>query len=229
MGGPLSGNGGRMSSSPFLLPDHPDYAEILTDGAVHVLETRGVDRFSVAAIARWMKVTPVAVNNHYSRARLLDVVTIRFAQRWLRWTVGYPFWLRSDHPCPLRLPSTAEERHGVVVLQALGELARGERVMGNPLPMHRIAQLRKDEAELLASRVSALNASDVYRPVAEDRLSALMALLSGLRSALADDPPRLRWETARDQFSQAAIAVAGSEPDAPSRMSDPNPQNEPAA
>lgn len=49
------------SDSPFLLPHHLDYAEVITDAAVHVLEMRGVDTFSVSAMARWMKVSPEAV------------------------------------------------------------------------------------------------------------------------------------------------------------------------
>ena len=49
-----------MTSNPFLRPDDCRYEEILTDAAVHVLATTGVDRFSVAAMARWMKVTPLA-------------------------------------------------------------------------------------------------------------------------------------------------------------------------
>ena len=38
----------------------------------------GVDRFSVAAIARWMNVTPAAVLNDYSRARVLELINICF-------------------------------------------------------------------------------------------------------------------------------------------------------
>ncbi len=218
-----------MSQSPFLLPDHRDYVEILTDGAVHVLETTGVDRFSVAAIARWMKVSPEAIHNHYSRARVLDIVTIRFSRRWLQWSVGDPRWLKAPHPCPLRLPRAADERHGVVVLQAITELARGERVRGNPLPTLRLAKLREDERELLGSRVTQLRSADIYGPVEDVELRNLNALLTGLRSALAEDPPGLTWEAACEQFARAASAVAGSARDAPSRQSDLNPPNEPAA
>lgn len=218
-----------MSQSPFLLPDHRDYREILTDAAVHVLETTGADRFSVAAMARWMKISPEAIHNHYSRARVLDLVTICFSRRWLHWSVSDSFWLRADHPCPLLLPRTAEERHGVVVSRAIVELARGERVRGNPLPELRLAQLRDDERELLDSRLTQLNPADVYAPPDDVELRGLMALLSGLRSGLAQDPPELSWEAACDLFSRAASAAAGSGRAAPSRSSGPNPPNEPAA
>ena len=218
-----------MSQSPFLLPDHVDYAEILTDAAVHVLETTGVDRFSVAAMARWMKVAPEAIHNRYSRARVLDVVMICFARRWLRWSVGDARWLQADHPCPLRLPRTAEDRHGVVVLQALTELARGERVLGNPLPGFRLAQLRKDEAELLDDRVTQLNSADIYTPIADVELRGLMALLTGLRSGLAEDEPGLSWGVACEVFAKAASEVARSGRDARPMRSDRSPQSEPAA
>ena len=63
-----------MSTSPFLTPDNPDLVEVLTDAAVEVLRTRGVDRFSVSALARWMKVTPEAVLNVHSRSRVVEIV-----------------------------------------------------------------------------------------------------------------------------------------------------------
>jgi hypothetical protein len=218
-----------MFSSPFLLPDHVDYAEILTDAAVHVLETTGVDRFSVAAMARWMKVSPEAIHNHYSRSRVLDLVTISFSRRWLHWSVSDARWLQASHPCPLLLPRTAEERQGVVTFQAIGELARGERLRGNPLPALRLAGLQQDERELLGSRVTQLHSAGIYTPVGDVELRGLAALLSGLRSGLAEDPPALSWEAACEQFARAASAVAGSGRDVPSMTPDRNPPNEPAA
>src|SRR5262249_54396834 len=131
-----SGKGADMIEHPFLLPDHRDYPEVLTDAAVHVLEMSGVAQFSVAALARWMKVSPEAIHNLYSRARVIELVIICFSRRWGYWTTSDHLWLRAEHPCPLRLPTTAEERHGVRVLRALEELARGERLRGNPLPAH---------------------------------------------------------------------------------------------
>jgi hypothetical protein len=176
-----------------------------------------------------MKVSPEAIHNHYTRARILDIVTIRFSRRWLYWSVGDPRWQQATHPCPLRLPRTAEERHGVVVFQAFRELARGERVRGNPLPMLRFAKLQEDEQELLGSRVIQLRGADIYTPVVDVELRGLNALLTGLRSALAEDPPLLSWQAACEQFAMAASEVAGSRRDAPSTGSDQNPPNEPAA
>ena len=78
-----------------------------------------------------------------------------------------------------------------MVLQAISELARGERVRGNPLPALRLVDLREDEREMLGSRLAQLSRADVYTPVADVELRSLNALLNGLRSALAEDPPAL--------------------------------------
>jgi len=218
-----------MSSSPFLIPDHRQYAEILTDAAVHVLETRGVDRFSVAALARWMKVTPVAINNHYSRARVIELITICFCRRWLHWSFSDARWVRASHPCPALLPRTPEERHGVRVLQALTELAHCEAVQGHPLPQQHLARMREEEREMLESRLTQLAPDRIYRPVPARDMRGLMSLLWGLRQALVEEPRRLLWDEACQLFAEAARAVASSEPDGRTRPPDLLPPNEPAA
>jgi hypothetical protein len=224
-----SGQAARVSENPFLLPDHIDYAEILTDAAVHVLETRGVAEFSVAAMARWMKVSPQAIHNSYSRSRTIEVVIICFCRRWLHWSANGYHWLHDEHPCPLRIPREPEERHGTQVLYALTELARGERVRGNPLPALRLAQLRKDEGDLLRSRLAQLSPAQFYAPVDEVELGGLMALLSGLRYSRAVDPGSLTWEQACRTFARAVSAVANPAPAAPTSPQDLPPPHEPAA
>jgi len=218
-----------VSENPFLLPDHADYAEILTDAAVHVLEIRGVAEFSVAAMARWMKVSPQAIHNLYSRSRAIEVVTIRFCRRWLHWSASDHRWLQAEHPCPLRIPREPEERHGTQVLQALTELARGERVRGNPLPELRLAHLRNNERDLLRSRLAQLSPAQFYAPVEEIELSGLMALLSGLRHTRAVDPASLTWEQACRAYARAVSAVANPAPAAPTSPQDLPPPHEPAA
>jgi len=216
-------------SSPFLLPDHRDYPEVLTDAAVHVLATRGVASFSISAMARWMKVSPQAALNMYSRSRTIELVTICFSKRWLRWSIGEAAWLRQEHPCPLRLPRTVDERHGVRVLAALDELARGESLRGNPLPAGHLARLRDDEADLLGSRLAELSPTQFYRPAAAEDVRGLLALASGLRQALTQQPVKLTWDEASRQLAAAASAVASSGPDAPTTSSDLPPPSEPAA
>lgn len=220
---------GACMTSPFLLPDHCDYAEVLTDAAVQVLATRGVATFSVSAMARWMKVSPQAALNMYSRSRVIEVVTICFAKRWLAWSISEIAWLRQEHPCPLRLPRTAEERHGVRVLAALDELARGEQLRGNPLPAGHHSRLRKDETDLLRFRLAELSPSQLHSPAGAQEVRGLLALVSGLRLALVQQPVTLTWDEAGRQFAAAASAVASSEPDGRTRPPDLLPPNEPAA
>jgi hypothetical protein len=223
------GQAARVSDNPFVLPDHSDYAEILTDAAVHVLEMRGVAEFSVAAMARWMKVSPQAVHNLYSRSRAIEIVIICFCRRWLHWSASDYRWLHAEHPCPLRIPREPEERHGTRVLHALTELARGERVRGNPLPELHLAQLRTDEGELLRSRLAQLSPVQFYAPVEEIELNGLMAVLSGLRYTRAVDPASLTWEQACRAFARAVSAVAKPGQAAPTSPQDLHPPHEPAA
>src|SRR4051794_19417767 len=110
---------------PFMRPDDVRYAQILTDAAISVLRIMATDRFSVSAMARWMKVEPPAVLGQYSRSRVLQLVCICFTERWLSWS-STPDDEPTDAPFLLRLPGTAAEVHGVRVLAALRELARGE-------------------------------------------------------------------------------------------------------
>ena len=216
------------SESPFLLPDHLDYAEVVTDAAVHVLETHGVDRFSVSAMARWMKVSPEAVLNAYSRSRVIEVVTICFCRRFLRWSLSDLDWIKSP-TCPLRLPETSVERHGIRVLRALEELAEGERVRGHPLPAQHLARLREDEAEALRSRLAQVSPVQFYQPVSEPDLRGLISLVRGLRTSLIDDPPRLTWAQACELCDRAVSSIASPGPDAPTTTSDLHPPHEPAA
>ncbi len=218
-----------MSSSPFLLPDHVDYAEILTDAAVHVLETRGVARFSVSAMARWMKVSPEAVLNIYSRSRAIEVVTICFCRRWLRWSMSDVRWIMSEPACPLRLPTSAAERHGVRVLRALDELAEGERVAGNALPAQHLAGARKEEAEVLRFRLAQLSPAQLHTPVSEADLWGVLSLARGLRSSLADHPAPMSWSQACELLGQAVRAVASPAPGAPTTPPGQHPSHEPAA
>lgn len=218
-----------MFEHPFLLPDHREYAEILTDAAVHVLEMRGVAEFSVAAMARWMKVTPEAVHNLYSRARAIELVVMCFSRRWLHWTLSEYGWLRADHPCPLQLPGTPEERHGVRVLLALTELARGEGLRGNPLPERHLADLRREEAELLRLRLLQMNPALPLPAGGGVQLTGLLALVSGLRTALAAEPTALTLEQASEIFAGAVSAIVGPATGEQTTSPGPHPPHEPAA
>ena len=216
-------------SDPFLLPDHPAYPEIMTDAAVNVLRSNGVTEFSVSKLARWMKVTPQALLNMYSRARAIELIAICFSRRWERWSISEFAWQRTEHPCPLALPKNENERHGVRVLGVLEELAEGERLRGNPLPSRHFADLRRDEMELLSSRLVALRPGQEFAPAATVELEGLFAFVSGLRRRLADSSGALTWEQARELFACAVNQVSGSVPDGRTTPPEEHPRHEPAA
>ena len=182
--------------SPFLRPDDRDYAEILTDATIHVLGAQGVDRWSVRAVARWMKVTPAAVLNDYSRRRVLEIVIICFERRWLAWAAAETMYGPSPTDTPLRLPATPDEHLGVRVLSSLQLLAESERLRGNPAPAVHLGRLRKEEQVLLRHRVSLL-AERLGTPMpAEEAVTATLALVTGLRLALADPSPAITYPVA---------------------------------
>jgi hypothetical protein len=198
--------------SPFLRPDDRDYPEILTDAAVHVLGGQGVDRFSVRALARWMKVTPAAVLNDYSRARVLELINICFCRRWLAWSGTEPIFGPNPASVPLRLPDGPDELLGIRVLSALQLLAEGERLRGNPVPGYQLDRLRDAELALLRHRMeSALRCCDARAD--HSQLVSVIALIRGLRLELADAEPRLTLaeasEVLRDCIASATRHAAG--------------------
>jgi len=197
--------------SPFLRPDERDYPEILTDAAVHVLGGQGFDRFSVRALARWMKITPAAVLNDYSRARVLELINIRFGNRWLAWSASEPLFGPTPASVPLRLPEGPDERLGIGVLTALQLLAEGERVRGNPVPAYQLDRLRDEELALLRHRLE--SALSCCGGRSDDReVRAVMALIRGLRLALAEAQPRLTRAEASDALRDYVLSVTRHAP-----------------
>jgi hypothetical protein len=176
-----------------------------------------------------MKVSPQALLNMYSRSRALELIIICFSRRWQRWSIGEFAWQRADQPCPLALPHGEDERHGVRVLSVLAELAEGERLRGNPVPTHHLADLHRDEVELLSNRMVALCPGEELEPPDGVEVEGLHALLSGLRRRLADGPGALTWEQARELFARSVSAVAGSGPDGRTTPPELRPRHEPAA
>jgi hypothetical protein len=198
---------------PFLRMDAPQLPEILTDATWEVLARHGLTEWSVAALARWMKVTPEAVYKQHSRSRVVELVSICFARRWHQWAA-----LEFKWDSPLRLPATEHERHGVVVRAALEELARGEAVRGNSLPARQFERLRADELALLAQRLDHLvtqaNADRMRRQVlpgstvSESDVDAVMAVITGLRHVLAQTPATLTHAEAVELVRREVASVA---------------------
>lgn len=167
---------------PFLEPDSPRLADVFTDGVVHILAVRGVDQFSVRGIARWMRVAPSTILNEYSRARVIELVAICFAQRWLAWSTSGDWW-SDPSAAPLTLPRTEAERHGVRVLEALHVLALAERQRGNPLPLGHLERLERDEFAVVVERTR--RSSGLEAPRLNTYACLVHAALRGLRTRLA--------------------------------------------
>jgi hypothetical protein len=183
---------------PFLRPDHRDYSEILTDGTIQVLGAHGIDRWSVRALARWMRVVPATLLNDYSRARVLAIVIICFERRWLAWSGSEPMYGSSPTHVPLRLPESEDEHLGVRVLTSLQLLAEAERLRGNGAPTTHLHRLRKEEEALLRHRLRILAERHGSAMPSEPAVTATMALITGLRLALAEPTAPITFATARD-------------------------------
>lgn len=172
-----------MYDDPFLRPDAPGYDEIFADGLVATLAAQGLTSWSVAAVARWMKVSPPAVLQKFSRARLLELAISAYGRRWLAWSTAVTGDPGSGGPLPARLPRSAAERHGVRVWALLGELARGELLAGREGASARYAAaLETEHLQVLRSLPGTLG----REPTPEEAL-ATTALVSGLRQALVDE------------------------------------------
>jgi hypothetical protein len=166
-----------METDPFRRPDARDYAEIFADGLVITLGERGLAAWSVGAVARWMKISPAAVLQRYSRARFLEVALIAFSRRWLAWTNTPDFRDEDSDLVVAALPRTVAERHGVRVWYLRGELARGELLAGRPELERKFAAVEERAHGMLARRLAvALDRVPTDREALETA-----ALVAGLR------------------------------------------------
>jgi len=178
---------------PFLRPYALRTPDRLAEATVNLLRTEGVDALSVGALARAINLTPQAVLKDYPRARVIELICIVFSQRWESWTGP-----DREHDLPTRLPRIAGERHGVQVLRALLELARGEERRGRPAPAAILAGAVERERGMLGAELDRI----CDRIVTDDELARVHALVTGLRLALVDavaeDERHLTWEAAAD-------------------------------
>jgi hypothetical protein len=172
--------------SPFLRPDSVAYAEVLTDAAVHVLGAKGIDRFSVRAIARWMRVVPSTVLGEFSRARVLELVCICFEDRWLQWSSLESVWGPAPAAVPVALPATEDVKLGVRVHDALLQLAAAEALRGNSALKRHLDRLHEQELSLLKLRMRSTCCSAEPSHAAAN---AVLAFANGLRHTLANDMP----------------------------------------
>ena len=159
--------------SPFLDPDNPQLAAMLADAAVILLADRGIDGLSSRAMAHWLGVTGPALTQQAGRADQVRSLLAAFGGRWLDWSRP-----RFSEELPARLPDTADERHGVRVWNALGELARSEFVRGNGVPATLIAEIHREEGDQIRGALQRL----VDPGVDELEAAYTTALVRGLRT-----------------------------------------------
>jgi AcrR family transcriptional regulator len=189
--------------NPFMRPFDPGIPEIVTDAAVHILASQGVDRFSVRAIARWMRVTPAYLLNDYSRSRLLEIILISFADRWIEWSGADS----ASGVVGMRLPQTPDELDGVRVRGALEDLADAEWLRLHPAPSFQVASLHARELDQLTATLR--SQAPGCCPPSDHEVSAMLALLAGLRGRLAARPPVLDLGAA-EHLLDLAIRELGS-------------------
>lgn len=190
--------------SPFLRPDAPSINDMLADGAVALLEERGIAAVNVAALARWMGVTKQTLSERLwdpdgPRRRIIRLTVLAFANRWLDWVDSA---LLGDPPVPA-LPRSEEEVHGVRVWAALTELARGERVSGNPDPAAGIVATLEQERDAVRLRLKRWIGVDP----SEDEVVELCALADGLRAALVQPTTRLSSDDAQRILRRRLLAI----------------------
>ena len=185
---------------PFTRPDSPDLVDMLTDGMVRVLRSRGLQEFSIAACARAVDLSPQALNERFSgkygaRRRVLQLVANAYGARWLEWVRP---GLEADPPL-IRLPESDEEISGVRVWLALAELGRGEGHVGNPHLAGLLSSFRATEADLVGDAFRTCTG----RPPNRVQLAILTALTDGLRAELAAPHARIAHPAAVDAMARA--------------------------
>lgn len=179
---------------PFARPDSADLGDMLADGAVAVLAERGLERFSIAAVARWVGWTPPVLYQRFpgplgTRRRVLQVIVLVLGRRWLQWSCAR---LLLETP-ELRLPADELERRAVRLWAAVRELARGEQATGNPHPEEGLDRLREEEAAMVAAELGRW----CGRRLAVADVIGVIALADGLRTELAAPIARVDLDTAQ--------------------------------
>jgi hypothetical protein len=167
----------RAPEDPFLRPDSVRYEDIVADGFVELLRTRGVDGLTMRGLASWMRVTPSAVTHRGRWPATVELFVAALVRRWVQWSIA---GLRQVPAVP-SVPVTAAERHGVRCWHVAHELARTEAAVGRPAALEAWQEaMSVEEEHLLAWWLSA--------PRAGASFDRFRLVLMGTRLALAMDP-----------------------------------------
>lgn len=190
----------RPPPDPFLRPDSVRYDDMVADGFVELLRTRGVDGLTMKALAAWMRVTPSAVTHRAKWPATVELFVAGLMRRWVQWSLA---GLRRRSALP-SVPATAGERHGVRCWYLAHELARTEVAAGRPGALeswHEAMRIEEDELQewwLSADRSGA--SFDRFRLV-----------LTGVRLALAMDPTLSATGGREMVLREASIGIESAE------------------
>lgn len=189
----------RPPDDPFLRPDSVRYDDIVADGFVDLLRTRGVDGLTMKGLASWMRVTPSAVTHRGRWPATVVYFVDALMRRWVQWSID---GLRHDPALP-SVPLTAAERHGVRCWHVAHELARTEAAAGRPAALEAWQEaMHIEEEHLLEWWLSSARRAGAF-----DRFRLV---LSGARLALAMDPT-LSTSVAEELIrSAASIEIEGT-------------------
>jgi hypothetical protein len=152
-------------ASPFLSPSSLSWIDMLTDGAIQLIDESGMSGLTLQGLAAWLGVTPAAVSHRTRKDQLSSVVVDRFRRRWLWWIETR---LR-EHGVLALLPTEEGDVPGLRVWLAIIELSRDNEAVARCVSEVRAVEL----AHLARLTMSG-----------DDDLTRLMALIDGLRLAL---------------------------------------------
>lgn len=123
----------NLERDPFLRYSSALHRDVVTDGFIRLLADAGIDAFSMAALARWMKVSPAAVTQRAAKAETLRLIAVSMTERWLRW--AGPTWVpEGEELVPTPLPVTEAEALGVRAWVLAAEFARTRAAVGDEKP-----------------------------------------------------------------------------------------------
>jgi AcrR family transcriptional regulator len=183
---------------PYLM-DTRDRVEVLTDAAIHLIETDGVTALTVRKLAGVMRLSPSTLTSHLTdKHRMIDLVTKTVGSRLVR-----SLELGAIRHGILGFVPEDEDLRLVRAWLAMSELARADDQLGGG-----IAHIERELRDALAS-VARVPASDTLT------LDALAAVVTGLWTARCDRVEPSSAGRARAILRHACAALeVGGEPEA---------------
>lgn len=202
-----------MRMHPFRRPDSDAFTDRVADATLLEIEERGLAAVSVATVAARMRSSRQTLTYQLLKLApdqdpvsiLQQVVVGRFSDRWWRWS-AVPALFVADGAVPrLALPRTPEEQQGVRTWHALRELARAASVAGDAEPLSAITAARRQEHAALGEGLVRWTG----RHIDPAAVTAAVALVDGLRLAIADPVEPMPADRATASLEEYVVAHAG--------------------